>query len=376
MKKNILIFGHSYVDGFIAANNQYTKIFDPEKYEVTVVYLAGEPSDEIRKRHLTDNVIFLNSSKTSTRGLKFHAFRMMLKLQREKQFQVVICHRYKPSFVMLFISKICRIPALFFVMSDMKTFRSIRRKLTFALFAGKNITLAGVSNSVRDDIRKDTFLIPKERIITLYNMMDVEETLPLMIPREDARKELGVSSNDFVFGILARLAEAKDHHTLIKGFALAKPYCPNAKLVIMGDGVLKEKIQHQIESLHLQNDVVLTGYLDNAPYLLQAFDVFVLTSIREAFGRVLLESMIAKVPIIATNTNGIPEVLGDTGCLIEAKNPEALAMMMKKFYDMPKENLVQEGEKAYQRLIDHFSTIPSFKKTFFNLPLLRQYNIQ
>lgn len=376
MKKNILIFGHSYVDGFIAANNQYTKIFDPEKFTVTVVYLSGEPNEDIRKRHLTDNVIFLNSPKSSKRGLKFHAFRTMLKLQREKKFEVVICHRYKPSFVMLFISKICKIPALFFVMSDMKTFRSIRRKITFALFAGKNITLAGVSNAVRDDIRKDTFRIPKDRIITLYNMMDVENTLHGLLSREKARESLHLKSEDFVFGILARLAEAKDHDTLIKGFALAKPYCPLAKLVIMGDGVLKNHLKQLIQNLQLQNDVILTGYLDNAPNLLTALDVFVLTSIREAFGRVLLESMIAKVPIIATNINGIPEVLGETGRLIETKNPELLAEKMMEFYKMPKEKLLQEGEIAYQRLMDQFSILPSFKKTFFNLPLVRQLQIQ
>ncbi|HEX2549294.1 MAG TPA: glycosyltransferase [Gammaproteobacteria bacterium] len=375
MKKNILIFGHSYVDGFIAANNQYTKIFDPAKYEVTVVYLAGEPSEDIRKKHLTDQVIFLNSPKNSTRGLKFYALRKMLQLQREKQFQVVICHRYKPSFVMLLLSKICRIPALFFVMSDMKTFRSIRRKLAFALLAGKNITLAGVSNAVRDDIRKDAWRIPKERIITLYNMMDVESTEPQIYARDEARKTLNIAPNDFTFGILARLAEVKDHRNLIKGFTLAKPYCPNAKLIIMGDGVLKDAIQQQIQELHLQNDIILTGYLEDAPYLLKALDVFVLTSTREAFGRVLLESMISKVPIIATKTNGIPEVLGDTGYLIDAKNPEQLAAKMIMFYQMSKEKLSEEGQKAYQRLIDEFSIIPSFQKTFFNLPLLRQHHI-
>jgi glycosyltransferase involved in cell wall biosynthesis len=300
------------VGGFIEANNQYTKIFDQNRYEVTVVYLAGAPDDEIVKKHLTPHVIFLDSPKESTRGLKLYAIRKMLQLQREKQFQIVICHRYKPSFVMLLVAKFSHIPAIFCVMSDMKTFRQIRRKLAFLLLAGKNIFLAGVSDAVRDDIRKDAWGFPKERIITLYNMIDIELTEPQILSKEKARDALNISHEDFTFGILARLAEVKDHDTLIKGFALAKPHCPKAKLIIMGSGVLKEKIATQIKTLRLENDVIMTGFLENAPNLLKALDVFVLTSTREAFGRVLIESMVSKVPIIATKTNGIPEVLGNT----------------------------------------------------------------
>jgi len=75
MRKNILIFGHGYATQFIDINNQYTRLFDPNKFNVTVVYLTGEPNDTVRKRHLTNNVIFLNSPPRSTRGLKIYAIK-------------------------------------------------------------------------------------------------------------------------------------------------------------------------------------------------------------------------------------------------------------------------------------------------------------
>src|SRR5258708_4736800 len=81
------------------------------------------------------------------------------------------------------------------------------------------------------------------------------------------------------------------------------------------------------------------GYLPQGFGLLKAFDVFVLTSIKEAFGRVLLEAMIAKVPIIATKTNGIPEVVGDAGILIDPMDPAQLAEKMLACYQSSKNEL-------------------------------------
>jgi glycosyltransferase involved in cell wall biosynthesis len=99
-----------------------------------------------------------------------------------------------------------------------------------------------------------------------------------------------------------------------------------------------------------------------------ALDCFVLSSKQEAFGRVLLEAMIAKLPIISTRTNGIPEVVGDSGIIVEPNNAGALAAEMKKIYLSSAEQQQENGNKAYQRAIDYFS-IPCFQNTFWGLPL-------
>lgn len=369
MRKNILIFGHGYADGFIEATNQYTKLFDPINYEVTVVYLSGKSDEQVKKRHLTDNIIFLNTPTQSKRGLKFNTIKKMLQLHHEKQFQIVICHRYKPTYVMLWVARFCRIPALVSVMHEMKTLSHISRKILVAMLASTNTLFAGVSNAVRNDIRKNILRVPPDRIITLYNMIDIEQTESNLLSRQAARQQLNLSEDSFVFGILGRLVKAKDHETLIHAFALAKPKCPNAKLVIIGEGELEPALRIQIKQLDLEKDVILTGFLPKAPYLLKALDVFVLSSIKEAFGRVLLEAMIAKVPIIATKTNGIPEVIGDSGFLVDKMNPSQLAENMLTLYNMPKTELIQWGERSYQRAASTFS-MKRFHEIFWQLPLL------
>ena len=366
MRKSVLIFGHGYATQFIDISNQYTKLFDPGKFEVTVVYFFGEPDEQIKQRHLAEHICFLNNSKRDTRGLKIKAIRQMLNMQREKKFQIVICHRYKPSYIMMWVAQFAAIPALFFVMHELKTLKNISRKLMVAALMRKNMYFAGVSNAVRDDIRRSIWGVPGERVITLYNMIDIELTRPVFLERSTARAQLNLSNDSFVFGTLGRLVKAKDQRTLIQGFAAIKAHCPLAKLVIIGEGVLEQALQEQVKELGLENNVILTGYLPQGFGLMKAFDVFVLTSIKEAFGRVLLEAMIARVPIIATKTNGIPEVVGDAGILIDPMDPVQLAEKMLACYRSSKNELEQWAQKGEQRAVQNFS-LQRFNEVFWGI---------
>ncbi len=371
MRKNILIFGHGYATQFIDISNQYTKLFDPLKYEVTVAYLTGAPDEKIKKRHLAKSIYFFNSSKRTTRGLKIVAIKKMLAFQHEKKFHIVICHRYKPSYIMLWVARFSKIPALFFVMHEFNTLKSIVRRLVIAALIQKNMFFAGVSDAVRDDIRRTIWGVPAERVITLYNMIDITLTEPLFLTRNVAREKLNLAENHFVFGTLGRLVKAKDQHTLINGFALIKAQCPNAKLVIIGDGILEGNLRQHIKTLDLEKNIILTGYIDQGFGLLKAFDVFILTSVKEAFGRVLLEAMIAKVPIIATKTHGIPEVVGDSGILIDARNPHQLGDKMLAFYHASETELTKWRDKGFQRTAEHFS-ISRFNTLFWQLPSIKE----
>jgi glycosyltransferase involved in cell wall biosynthesis len=368
-RKNILIFGHSYLAPFTDVSNQYTHLFDKKNYEVTVAYLTGEPSAAVHQAHVAEHVIFLNSPKKSVRGLKLVAIRQMWQLCREKNFQIVICHRYKPTYIMLLISKFHKIPALFSVMHELGTIKNLARKIFFALFAPKNMIFAGVSDAVRNDMRRDIWRVPQAQVVTLHNHIDIKSTESQQLSRHDARQALHLSADAFIFGQLGRLVKNKDQSTLIKAFALIKSQCPNAKLVIAGRGQLENTLKQLIRTLGLQNDVILTGFVEKGFQYLKAFDVYISSSVQEAFGRVLLEAMIARIPIIATQVDGVPEVIGDAGVLIAAKNPEALATVMLKAYQTAREELELSGKKAYERALNCFS-VQQFNENFWRLPVL------
>lgn len=366
MRKNILILGHNYATHFIDIYNQYTRVFDKDNYAVTVAYLTGEPDEVVRQRTLAEEVLFLNFSKKSIRNLKINAIRKLLSLCKEKQFQLVICHRYKPTYIMMWVAQFYKIPTLIFVMHELKTMSSLNRQLLIASLARKNMLFAGVSNAVRDDMRKDLWCVPKERIVTLYNMVDVELTEPQLLSREAARKKLNLAVDTFVFGNLARLVPNKDQATLIHAFSLIKPYCPNAKLIILGEGGLEARLKEQVQANNLQNDIIFTGYISSGFSYMRAFDCFVLSSTQEAFGRVLLEAMLAKIPIIASCVHGIPEVMGDIGTLITPKDATAFALAMQHSYELSAQERAQLGIKAYQHAVEHFS-IPNFHQQFWQV---------
>lgn len=362
MRKTVLILGHNDATQFIDIYNQYTRLFDENKYEVTVAYLTGKPSEAVRMRTLAENVLFLNYSQRRIRGLKLLPIFYLLKLVFTKRYEFVICHRYKPTYIMGWVAQFVRIPHLIGVMHELKTSTSFGRRLLLTYFARRGMILAGVSNAVRDDLRASLPRISKERIITLYNMLDVDLTLPELMTREEARTALNLPADAFVYGNIARLAENKDHVNLFKAFAQIKT--SNAKLVILGDGILEERLKALVTQMGLQDRVIFAGFVPNAYRYMLAFDCFVLSSLQEAFGRVLLEAMIAKLPVIATSVNGIPEVVGDSGYLIPAKNPNLLANKMQQILDFTPEQRAELGEKAYERVIAQFS-IPAFQKLFW-----------
>ncbi len=366
MRKNILILSHSDATQFIDIVNQYAQLFDKSQYEVTVAYLTGTPNEQSRQRTIAENILFLNVPKKKIRYLKIGAIKQLLSLCRQKNYHVVICHRYKPAYIMLWVAQFIRIPLLVFVMHELGTMRARGRQLLISALAKKNTLFAGVSNAVRDDIRRSLSRIPQDRIVTLYNMMDTENSEKNLFSREEARKALRLPEDVFVFGHIGRLAINKDQTTLIKAFESIKQHYPRAKLVIAGDGELEHALKNQANQAGLANDIFFTGFLPHAYRYMKAFDCFVLSSIQEAFGRVLIEAMIAKLPIIATQVNGIPEVIHDTGLLITPNHVTQLFDAMKYICDSSSHERNAWGEKAYQRVIQHFSA-PAFHQQFWSL---------
>jgi len=369
MRKTVLILGHSDATQFIDIFNQYTRLFDKEKYEVTVAYLTGSANPATAERTIAENVLFLDIPKKNLRTLKISAIRKLLGLCRQKQFEIVICHRYKPAYIMLWVAQFYKIPAMVFVMHELHTMSAFGRRLLLTALARDNMLFGGVSNAVRDDMRKDLRRIPQDRIVTLYNVIDVELTEPQFYTRDEARKKLNLHADDIVFGNVARLAPNKDQHSLIQAFSLIKPYCPHAKLILMGNGMLENQLKQQAQAYGLSEDIIFTGYLPQAYRYMKAFDAFVLSSVQEAFGRVLIEAMLARVPVIATQTNGIPEVVSDAGTLVKPRDPAALSAAMKHFYLTTNAERSAISEKAYKHVVAQFS-IQAFQDQFWQLPLL------
>lgn len=146
-------------------------------------------------------------------------------------------------------------------------------------------------------------------------------------PREEVRKELGFAAKDVVVGTLACLKRQKAPLDFVETARLARRADGRLRFFIAGDGPERPAVERQIEAAGLRDDVKLLGWRNDVPDLLHAMDLFLLTSRFEGLPRAVLQAMAAGVAVIATDVDGIPEVVrdGETGILVPPARPETAA---------------------------------------------------
>jgi glycosyltransferase involved in cell wall biosynthesis len=130
-----------------------------------------------------------------------------------------------------------------------------------------------------------------------------------------------------VIGTVGRLTSIKGHQHLIDAVPEILRRYPAAHVVLVGDGELRQALTERTRRLGVDGRVIFTGYREDIPALIAGMDVFVLPSLNEGMGRVLVMAMALGKPIVATHVGGVPELLGEgeAGLLVPPSNPRALA---------------------------------------------------
>jgi sugar transferase (PEP-CTERM/EpsH1 system associated) len=170
----------------------------------------------------------------------------------------------------------------------------------------------------------------------------------------------GFSEPDhIVFGTVGRLQDVKEQWLLIEALSLLQTFSPKAekaRLVIVGEGPMRPRLEKEIADRNLSGKVLLAGSQNNVHQWLQSFDVFCLPSRAEGTSNTVLEAMASGLPVIATNVGGNPELVLDqiTGLLIPHTDARKLGVAMAKLLD-DKIKRVQFGESARVRACNQFS---------------------
>ncbi len=155
--------------------------------------------------------------------------------------------------------------------------------------------------------------------------------------RQIARKKLGIDPGSLVIGTVACFKPQKDPMAFLRlGLGIKKEF-QKARFLMVGDGPMRRKISSFLAAWSLDSDVILTGWREDVPDMLAAMDVFVLTSLWEGLPVVVLEAMNTGIPVVATDTGGIRDVLtsGKTGELVD---PGDDSMMLEKVVSLLKDD--------------------------------------
>jgi L-malate glycosyltransferase len=167
--------------------------------------------------------------------------------------------------------------------------------------------------------------IPADRIVVVHDGVDVDRIDHL--PAAHVHAAFHLPHGAPVVGTVGALTPEKAHGHLIDAAALVVREVPDARFVIIGEGPLRDTLQHRIHRAGLDRHVVLGGFRADVLELTKGFDVFVLSSLHEGLCTALLDAMAASRAAVATAVGGVPEVVvdGATGFLVRPHDHRGMA---------------------------------------------------
>ncbi|MBC7186763.1 MAG: glycosyltransferase family 4 protein [Calditrichaeota bacterium] len=191
-------------------------------------------------------------------------------------------------------------------------------------FAYTRIASAVIANSqaTANALLRNAPWLAREKIVVIHNGID---PLPFAMGRPRLRHELDIAPKAKVVGFVGQLDERKGICYLLEAFRQVHHRYPEAVLLMVGEGPLREWIAEAAARENLP--VILTGFREDVPAVMQSIDLLVLPSLWEGFGIVLIEAMAARKPVVTTAVSSMPEIVvhGETGLLVPPADAGALA---------------------------------------------------
>lgn len=275
-------------------------------------------------------------------GFDARAFRMrgeldlvaawrLVRLLREECFDIVHCHTPHAHAI--------AVAALWFASANPRPKLVVARRVDFSIRRRADVLglssrkynradcIIAVSQAVREILVRDG--VKASKIAFVREGIDVAriERAPDRAP--EIRASLGIREGERIVANVAALTAHKGQRYLLEAVPVIRAARPEARVVIFGQGELRDELERHARALGLGDGLIFAGFRspEEIPSILKAIDVFVLSSVEEGLGTSLFDAMAAGAPIVATRAGGIPEIVrdGETGLLVPPRDPAALA---------------------------------------------------
>jgi glycosyltransferase involved in cell wall biosynthesis len=170
------------------------------------------------------------------------------------------------------------------------------------------------------------------------------------------RREFSFAGDDYLVGIVARLADDKDNKSLTQATRILKEHSTKIKIIVIGQGPLIMDSDKRLKDSSVEDIFFFLGFREDTPQILASLDVFVHSSCFEGMENSILNAMACQLPVVAAEGKGIPELVlhGDTGLVVPPGNPSALARAILKLYN--NRHLASRlGRRGYEVIHQKFS---------------------
>jgi glycosyltransferase involved in cell wall biosynthesis len=269
-------------------------------------------------------------------GFDWRCSLALARLLRRAQVDVVHAHQYTPFFYSLTARFLYRRPEVVFTEHGrhFPDYPRRKRMLVNRVLLRRRDRVVAVGEAVRRALI-DNEGIPAGRVEVVYNGIQLPPLPTGAAARAEVRRELAIGPGDLVLVQVARLDYLKDHATAVRTVGRVLKQRPDARLVLVGEGPERARIEEEVRRCGIEGSVRLLGLRTDVARLLAAADVFLLTSISEGIPLTLIEAMAAGLPVVATGVGGVGEVVEDgvTGLLSVAGDDAGLARHVLRLAD-------------------------------------------
>ncbi len=322
----------------------------PELYESSVWCL--EDLDALGQELAAEGRAVLSLGKRRSRDLGL--FLAIAKRLRAQRVDVLHCHDELAWFYGAVGARLAaRRVRVVMTLHGRRNDISARHRLEQRLLATFTSSIVSVSEYLRRQVISELKLAG-DRVTTITNGIDMTPADSGPEARLRARLRLGIPEDAVVVGSVGELSAVKNFDAMLEAAAAARRSMPSLRLVLIGDGALRARLEQKAATLGL-HDALFAGVRRDVPALLPAFDIYVCSSDYEGISLSILEAMERGCAVLATEVGGNPELIrhGDTGLLVRKGDVTQLAGEMARLAGDPalREQL---GRTAQRRVRRHY----------------------
>jgi len=331
---------------------------DEQVFSQMICFLSGD-----RKQSSLEKwgypVINLGIPKNKLKKFRPSVVFKIAEIIKKHDVDIVHCQRHKPTVYGTLAAWVTdkKVKVLTTVHGRNRT-RTLSRKITNYVLFKRISRIISVSNAVRDDILKTNWNLSPDKVVTVYNGIDTDKFSDSISTRQEARTHLGLAIKDaFVFGTVGRLKKVKGQAVLFQAFARVCRKYPDSWLVLAGEGPLETELRSLAMELDIHKRVVFLGFRRDIPYVLRAYDCFVLPSLSEGHPLSLMEAMATGIPVISSRVGGVPEILDsfDQKIMVTPSSVKELSAAMTWLAGLDKIERIELGKSLRSRVESYFT---------------------
>ena len=338
-----------------------SRFHDRDKFNIHIITLReGNIENEFRKLKSV-KYLCLNVPK----GFRLSALFKLISFIRKNKIKLVHAHLIEPEIYTVPLKIF--IPGLKIITTKhnanefkKKRYIGLLCKIT-SIFADKIIS---VSDEIKNFSIRYEFIKP-DKILVFYNGIDIQKYKKIKSAEKlsEIRKKYGLKDNDFLVGIVGRLTKQKGHNILIRAAELLKDKISNLKIMVIGEGELRQSLVKEVSKRGLQEKLLFTGHVDDMKKIYAILDILCMPSLWEGLSVVLLESMSMKKLVILSDLPNNREVAedGNEAVYFQTGNHEELADKIFYYYQNPEYGDIIKLN-ARKKIIEEFNYIDNLNK--------------